>query len=147
MGYDHFWLGVGPQLQRAYILDYLDESDIEASGEMQMWVEQQKAAGRMSQQVPDLCEYPHLFAETGAIGLFLYLVPTFFWLYAFCRRMRAERCACLTTLLVFASFLTTIVGAVLSAPLVHNPAHFLLLGLGLAYAWKGQEDAACHGDS
>jgi len=138
MGRDHFWLGVGPQFQRAYILDYLDESDIEASAEMQMWVEQQTAAGRMVQQVPDLCEHPHLFAETGAIGLFLYLLPTFFWLYAILRRMWAERCACMTTLLIFASFLTTLLCATLSARLLSNPAHFLLLGLGIAYAWKEQ---------
>ncbi|MGN0939288.1 MAG: O-antigen ligase family protein [Selenomonas sp.] len=136
MGRDHFLLGVGPQLQRAYILDYLDESDIEASEEMQMWVRQQKAAGRMIQQVPDLCEYPHLFAETGAVGLLVYLLPTFFLLYAIFRRLWLERCTCVTTLLLLASFLTTIVSATLSAPLIHNPAHFLLLGFIFAYVRK-----------
>ena len=136
MGRDHFLLGVGPQLQRAYILDYLDESDIEASVEMQMWIKQKKATGRMSQQVPDLCEYPHLFAETGAVGLFVYLLPTFFLLYAIFRRLWLERCTCVTTLLLLASFLTTIVSATLSAPLLHNPAHFLLLGFIFAYVRK-----------
>lgn len=136
MGRDHFLLGVGPQLQRAYILDYLDEGDIEASEEMQMWVRQQKAAGRMVQQVPDLCEYPHLFAETGVMGLFLYLLPTFFLLCAIFRHMWAERCTCITTLLLFASFLTTIASAALSSPLLQDPAHFLLLGLIFAYVQK-----------
>lgn len=74
IGLDHPLLGVGTTLRHAYIPDYLSESG-KSDAEVQMWIKNQKEQGILKSGIPNLGEYTTRFAETGMVGLILFLVP------------------------------------------------------------------------
>lgn len=68
--------GVGTGLRNAYIPDYLPEM-AKDNGEIKMWIQSQKKKGILRSGFPKLGEYTSRFAETGIIGLALFLIPPF----------------------------------------------------------------------
>lgn len=76
VGLDYPLTGVGLGLRNAYIPDYLPEM-AKDNGEVQMWIKNQKEKGVLRSGFPKLGEYTSRFAETGIIGLTLFLVPQF----------------------------------------------------------------------
>lgn len=70
-------LGVGKCLRNAYIPDYLSEEG-KADAEVQSWIKNQKEKGIMNSGFPELGEYYTRFAETGVLGLCIYLLPAAF---------------------------------------------------------------------
>lgn len=80
IGMDYPVLGVGLGLRHAYIPEYLPKEAFLVS-EIQMWIRNQKEKGIMRSGFPSLGEYSSRFAETGILGLIVYLIPAFFLIY------------------------------------------------------------------
>ena len=74
IGLDHPILGVGIGLRNAYIPEYLPDKE-HLSNETKMWIKNQKKKGIMKSGFPKLGEYTSRFAETGLIGVVLFLIP------------------------------------------------------------------------
>lgn len=74
IGKNHPILGVGCGLRNAYIPDYLPEEAF-SSEEVQMWIKNQKENGILKSGFPLLGEYSSRLAETGILGLIVYLIP------------------------------------------------------------------------
>lgn len=72
IGIDHPLLGVGMGLRNAYIPEYLPEM-AKDNGEVKMWIKNQKEKGVLRSGFPKLGEYTSRFAETGILGLVVFL--------------------------------------------------------------------------
>lgn len=88
IGKDYPILGVGKGLRQAYIPGYLPEEAF-AGNEIQRWIHDQKEKGIMKSGFPALGEYCTRFAETGIVGLLVYLLPSFYLLLQLLKRMRS----------------------------------------------------------
>ena len=66
--------GVGTGLRNAYVPDYLPEMS-KGNREVKMWLNNQKEKGIMRSGFPKLGEYTNRFAETGVLGLIIFLIP------------------------------------------------------------------------
>ena len=80
IGISHPVLGVGRSLRNAYIPDNLPEEAFSGE-EIQMWIRNQKEKGIMKSGFPALGEYSSRFAETGILGLIIYLIPALILIY------------------------------------------------------------------
>ena len=67
-------LGVGTGLRNAYVPDYLPEMS-KGNREVKMWLNNQKEKGIMRSGFPKLGEFTSRFAETGVLGLTIFLIP------------------------------------------------------------------------
>lgn len=76
IGLDNPLIGVGTGLRNAYVPDYLPEMS-KNNGEIKMWIENQQEKGIMRAGFPKLGEYTNRFAETGVLGLIMFLIPPF----------------------------------------------------------------------
>lgn len=88
IGEDYPILGVGKGLRNAYIPDYLPEEAL-SGNEIQRWVYDQKVKGIMKSGFPALGEYSTRFAETGMLGLLIYLLPSFYLFIQLIKRMKS----------------------------------------------------------
>lgn len=80
IGLEHPLLGVGTNLRQGYLRDKLDK---DPGGEIQIWNKMIDKKGLLGGGFPDLGEFALHFAETGALGLALYLSPAFILLCLF----------------------------------------------------------------
>ena len=80
IGLEHPLLGVGTNLRQGYLRDKLDK---DPGGEIQIWNKMIDKKGLLGGGFPDLGEFTLHFAETGALGLALYLSPAFILLCLF----------------------------------------------------------------
>lgn len=132
IGKDHLLLGIGKSLKDAYIPDYLSEEG-KANYEVQYWMRNQKEMGIMKSGFPALGEYCTRFAETGILGLIIYLVPVFFLVYQLLKRIRwadeqqeRERC------IFFFISLVGIMASGLGDNLSITCCYWILMGIGYA---------------
>lgn len=77
MGLDHPWFGVGYSLRHGYTLGYLPTMAFE-DDEVNLWIRNQHQKGIIKSAFPCLGEYTMRFAETGIIGLILFLFPSMY---------------------------------------------------------------------
>lgn len=77
IGEAHPILGVGKGLRSAYVPDYLPEEAFMGE-EIQRWIQDQKVKGIMKAVIPELGEYSTRFAETGFLGLLVFLLPSIY---------------------------------------------------------------------
>ena len=89
LGIDYPLLGVGSSLRSAYVPDYLPQKAF-SNGEVKMWIKNQKEKGIMKSGFPSLGEYASRFAETGLIGLCVFLLPSLFLLLLLVRKIKNE---------------------------------------------------------
>lgn len=89
-GIDHPLLGVGTGLRDIYILKLLN-SDKSLNSEVKSWVDLMEQNGIAKQRFPKLGEYTSRFAETGILGLILYLFPTLFLIYKFGKKIYKKK--------------------------------------------------------
>ena len=73
IGFDNPLFGVGTGLRNAYISEYLPEMS-KNNGEIKRWLEIHKEKGIMRSTLPKLGEYTYRFAETGILGLTMFLI-------------------------------------------------------------------------
>lgn len=90
IGLDNPILGVGTGLRNAYIPEYLPEMSI-GNNEINKWIIDQKEQGILKASIPKLGEYTSRFAETGILGLIVFLMPPIFLLINLLKKIRKEK--------------------------------------------------------
>lgn len=147
IGMDYPVLGVGLGLRHAYIPEYLPKEAFLVS-EIQMWIRNQKEKGIMRSGFPSLGEYSSRFAETGILGLIVYLIPAFFLIY----RLLAVICNKAVgspKRIPYVFFLISILGVLASGlgdSINITYAYWLLLGLGYAMCFGKKTISALKSD-
>lgn len=76
IGVEHKLLGVGLNLKDAYTYDYFT-SDERDNDEIKHCRELQIKYGVLKSAYPSVCEFSRRFAETGIVGLLIYIFPLF----------------------------------------------------------------------
>ena len=82
IGIENPIFGVGSDLSTAYIPSHFPDF-LEKNQEMTSWVDRQARYGILKNPIPKLTEYTARFAETGILGLGMFLLP---FLYAFLKK-------------------------------------------------------------
>lgn len=80
IGMDHPILGVGISLRQGYTIKYLPEEAFD-DGEVNMWINNQKKKGIIKSGFPSLGEYTTRFAETGILGLIVFIFPAAYLIF------------------------------------------------------------------
>lgn len=132
IGKDYPLLGVGKSLRNAYIPDYLS-TEGKANSEVQYWIKNQEEKGIMKSGFPALGEYSTRFAETGVLGLVIYLLPAAFLAWRLLKRIylsgnREEREKCIFFFISLSGVMASGLGDNLSI----TCAYWILMGLGYA---------------
>lgn len=132
IGKDYPLLGVGKSLRHAYIPDYLS-TEGKANSEVQYWIKNQEEKGIMKSGFPALGEYSTRFAETGVLGLVIYLLPVVFLVWRLLKRIylsgnREEREKCIFFFISLSGVMASGLGDNLSI----TCAYWILMGIGYA---------------
>lgn len=133
IGLEHPIIGVGSGLRNAYIPDYLPEM-AKDNGEVQMWIQNQKEKGILRSGFPKLGEYTSRFAETGIIGLVLFLIPPFILLRKLYFKITYKNMA-VDDKLPYVFFTISLIGIMASGlgdTINITYCYWILLGLGYA---------------
>jgi len=85
-GYNHPILGVSPGLSTAYIVDNFSETD-RNNNEVSMWIEDYNTEGVLRYNLDAMNEYFTRFADTGLIGLVIFLSPFSYALWKLFKRL------------------------------------------------------------
>lgn len=120
-------------MRNAYIPDYLPEM-AKDNGEVNMWIKNQKEKGVLRSGFPKLGEYTSRFAETGIIGLVLFLIPPFILLRKLYFKITDKIMAADDKLpyVFFAISLIGIMASGLGDSINITYCYWVLLGLGYA---------------
>lgn len=148
IGLDHPLIGVGSGLRNAYIPDYLPEM-AKDNGEVKMWIQNQKEKGILRSGFPKLGEYTSRFAETGIIGLALFLVPPFILLRKLYFKI-TDKSMCVDDKLPFVFFTISLIGIMTSGigdTINITYCYWVLLGLGYAMCFGKENDVKDNGDT
>lgn len=132
MGIDYPFIGVGYSLRQAYTKKYLPEVAFSDS-EVKMWIHNQEVKGIMKASFPELGDYLVRFAETGVIGLIIFLIPALSLLYLQIKTI--FRLSCLKEKLPYIFFMISFLGILASGigdSLNVTYCYWILLGLGYA---------------
>ena len=133
IGLDHSLIGVGSGLRNAYIPDYLPEM-AKDNGEVKMWIKNQQEKGILRSGFPKLGEYTSRFAETGIIGLTLFLVPQFILLRKLYLKI-TDKSIIIDDKLPYIFFTISLIGIMASGlgdSINITYCYWVLLGLGYA---------------
>lgn len=90
IGANHFWLGVGKGLTGAYISDNFTYEE-KQNKEVNMWVTNQKKDGVLRYGLGAMNEYVGRFAETGIIGLAIFLFPFIYVVLELLKKLKSSR--------------------------------------------------------
>ena len=134
---DHPLIGVGTGLRNAYIPDYLPEM-AKDNGEVKMWIKNQKEKGILRSGFPKLGEYTSRFAETGIIGLTLFLIPPFILLRKLYLKI-TNKILSVDDKLPYVFFTISLIGIMASGlgdAINITYCYWVLLGLGYAMCFE-----------
>lgn len=133
MGLDYPVLGVGYSLRSAYVATYLPQKAF-SNSEIKMWLRNQREKGIMKSGIPSLGEYSSRFAETGFVGLGIFMVPPLFLLLKLMKRIKSDTIAFEEKLgyIFFAISFCGILASGMGDSLNITCCYWLLLGLGYA---------------
>ena len=148
IGLDHSLIGVGSGLRNAYIPDYLPEM-AKDNGEVKMWIKNQQEKGILRSGFPKLGEYTSRFAETGIIGLTLFLIPPFILLRKLYFKI-TDRNMSLDDKLPYVFFTISLIGIMASGigdTINITYCYWVLLGLGYAMCFGKENDVKNNGDT
>lgn len=148
IGLDHPLMGVGSGLRNAYIPDYLPEM-AKDNGEVQMWIQNQKEKGILRSGFPKLGEYTSRFAETGIIGLVLFLIPPFILLRKLYFKITDKKLT-VDDKLPYVFFTISLIGIMASGlgdTINITYCYWVLLGLGYAMCFGKENDVKDNGDT
>lgn len=126
-------LGVGTGLRNAYVPDYLPEMS-KNNGEIKMWIENQQEKGIMRAGFPKLGEYTNRFAETGILGLIMFLIPSVILLKKLYFKIK-DRTVMVNDKLPYVFFTISLIGIMASGigdTINITYCYWVLLGLGYA---------------
>lgn len=145
IGEDYPLLGVGRDLRNAYIPDYLPPEAFDGE-EVQMWLYNQKEKGILKAGFPALGEYCTRFAETGALGLLVYLVPVGYLFIQLIKRMALSSCSRPQkekAIFLFLS-MTGVMASGFSNILSINTSYLILIGIGFAFIISNEQGEQKH---
>lgn len=140
IGLDNPILGVGKGLRNAYVPDYLPEM-AKNNGEVKMWIKNQQEKGIMRAGFPKLGEYTNRFAETGILGLVMFLIPPFILLKKLYLKI-TDKTINADEKLPYVFFTISLIGIIASGigdTINITYCYWVLLGLGYAMCF-GKED-------
>lgn len=145
MGLDHPILGVGMGLREANMPEYLPE-DWKRIGELRRWVQEQEEKGLMNFGYPVLGEYTYKLAETGFVGLGLFLLPAAGVVVKLVRRlwMAKRRDAPLREIHLTACILMSLAGTMavgLGDSLNIMYSYWIMLAVGYMWSMGKHDDA------
>ena len=129
IGLDNPIWGVGRGLRNAYMIDYFDEKAL-ANYEVQMWLRFIKEQGILRAGIPALGEYTSRFAETGLLGLGLFLLPLFVLLYRLYEIIKTKKAS--IEYVFFTVSLAGIIASGIGDSINITYCYWVLLGLGYA---------------
>ena len=133
IGLDNPLLGVGTGLRNAYVPDYLPEMSKD-NGEIKMWIKNQQEKGIMRGIFPKLGEYTSRFAETGVLGLSIFLIPPLILLKKLYFKI-TDRSVKVDNKLPYVFFTISLIGIMASGigdSINITYCYWVLLGLGYA---------------
>lgn len=144
MGLDYPVLGVGYSLRSAYVATYLPQKAF-SNFEIKMWLRNQREKGIMKSGIPPLGEYSSRFAETGFVGLGIFMVPPLFLLLKLMKRIKSDTIAFEEKLgyIFFAISFCGILASGMGDSLNITCCYWLLLGLGYAIIFGETEKKSC----
>ena len=133
IGFEHWLLGVGLNLKYAFTYDYLTHNE-KCNGEIQQCRTVQQKYGVLKSSYPSVCEFSQRFAETGVVGLLIYIFPIFTLLWLGWRNRKNYFVNTITTNMVICSLIALIgsFAAGLSGLLTTIHTYWLLLGICFA---------------
>lgn len=131
IGIDYPVLGVGLNLNDAYIPDYLPEMS-ENNHEVNMWINDQKEMGILKSGFPNLCEYSSRFSETGFIGLIIFLIPAILLLKCLIIKILDKKIKYKEIYVFYSISFIGILAAGMSNSINVVYCYWVLLGLGYA---------------
>lgn len=146
IGMQHPILGVGSGLKNAYITDTLPEMGLK-NREVKMWMKNQAEKGILKSGYPNLCEYATRFAETGVIGIIVFLFPMLYLIFMIvkkirlCVKKRMDNDKVITYITFLISFLG-ICATGLGDSLDITYCYWILLGLGYAMCYEDNKKKA-----
>ena len=82
IGLQHPLLGVGEGLNSAYLPDNINDNTLSHNFEVRNWIRRMYRDGILNAGVPNMGEFVTRFAQNGAVGLVMFVVP---WIYIFIR--------------------------------------------------------------
>lgn len=133
MGLEYPVLGVGDTLRSAYVAAYLPPKAF-SNSEIKMWLRDQKEKGILKSGIPPLGEYSTRFAETGLVGLGIFMVPPVFLVLKLLKRIKSgttafeEKLGYIFFVISFCGILASGMGDSLNI----TCCYWLLLGVGYA---------------
>ena len=148
IGLNHLLIGVGSGLRNAYIPDYLPEI-ANNNSEVKMWMQNQKEKGILRFGFPKLGEYTSRFAETGIIGLALFLIPPFILLRKLYFKITDKNMTEVDKL-PYVFFTISLIGIMASGigdSIDITYCYWVLLGLGYAMCFGKENDVKDNGDT
>lgn len=140
IGLDYPILGIGLNLNDAYIPEYLPDMSRD-NREVNMWINDQKELGILKSGFPSLGEYVSRFAETGILGLAAFLVPPIFLLINLLKKIKKEKD------LRYVAFTISFIGimaAGIGDSINITYCYWVLLGLGYAMCFGKPGDEIKH---
>lgn len=75
VGLDYPLLGVGTNLNSAYLPDYINKNTLAHNPEVQQWIRSMKQNGMLISGIPNMGEYATRFSQNGLLGLIAFLIP------------------------------------------------------------------------
>ena len=148
IGLDHPLIGIGSGLRNAYIPDYLPEM-AKDNAEVNMWIKKQQEKGILRSGFPKLGEYTSRFAETGIIGLVLFLVPPFILLRKLYFKI-TDKVLNVDDKLPYVFFTISLIGIMASGlgdSINITYCYWVLLGVGYAMCFGKENDVKDNGDT
>ena len=133
IGLDNPIIGVGTGLRNAYVPDYLPEMS-KNNSEVKMWIKNQQEKGIMRSGFPKLGEYTSRFAETGVLGLAMFLMPPLVLLRKLYFKI-SDRAMSTENKLPYVFFTISLIGIMASGigdTINITYCYWVLLGLGYA---------------
>lgn len=141
IGLDNPLLGVGTGLRNAYVPDYLPEM-AKNNGEVKMWIKNQQEKGIMRAGFPKLGEYTNRFAETGILGLVMFLILPFILLKKLYIKI-TDKSINVDDKLPYVFFTISLIGIMASGigdTINITYCYWVLLGLGYAMCFGKEAD-------
>lgn len=129
IGLAHPLIGVGKGLRSSYIPDYFSEKAFQ-NGEVKMWLSFREKLGIMRSGFPRLGEYTTRFAESGILGLGIFLLPIVILLRKLYRKLKmsTDKMPYIAFTVSFCGILAAGIGDSLNI----TYCYWFLLGLGYA---------------
>lgn len=144
IGVDNPILGVGKNLVPAYMPDYFPNY-VENNREVQNWIKYQKEEGILKVPIPSFCAYSLVFAESGILGLFSYLLPALLLIWSILKILNKDYFRFEYLFLLIS--LLGILASGFSNTLNITYCYWVLLGLGYAMCFGKENDVKSNGNT